>query len=807
MAGEKKLEFPCSPGQRRFWLLHQLNPGDRSLNISARWRLEGTVSSTELEKAFRVIMVRHQVLRTFFAAVGDEVIQIVEPHVSFHISIVDLTGLPEPEALIEVERIARLDASTPFDLSLPPLTRVTHLRLCSNVSILLVTLHHIVGDAGSMALLAREMSEICAASHVGRPPVLPNLPISYGYFSACQAEQLTTPVQQATADFWEQTLRGFKYFEIQADRTRPPMLTMNGSIVTVPLDGELTNELAELGRRNGTTLHTVVLAALITLLHHYSEETDISIGSQFVGRDEVEIDNLVGLFTSILVVRNDLSDDPSFLTLLARIRDNLAEILKHQHITPESLAEIVKSKRDLSRNPLFSVNFVFQHSFKNNNCTSFKLVELPAYSAETACDLNFSMIEGPEGWSLSGEYNLNLFESRTIIRLLNHFKILLRAVVVDPARKISRLTILDDIERHELVVGNNFTSVIYPQHLTLPQLFETQAKRAPEAVAVVCGERSISYRELDIASNRLARELRKRGVEPNSRVAVFLDRSPELVVALLAILKSGSAYIPLDPTYPAERLQYVFENSRPAAIITRASLREVLMHVAMPVIVIDSQSLLIGKQSTEPLAPVASPTDPAYIMYTSGSTGRPKGVAIHHRGLVNLLCAMRRQPGLTSEDTVISVTTISFDVAVLDLFLPLIVGAKLILAKEQEMADGAALLKLLRRYGATFMQATPVTWQLLLEAGWNGNPPLKMLCGGEAMPRKLAERLLKCGGELWNMYGPTETAVWSSVLRVESGDGPVPIGPPIANTQFYGSSAEFVGKNAVVLVVAGQIDG
>lgn len=785
-AGEEKLQFPCSPGQRRFWLLHQLDPRHPSLNIAVRWRLEGMVSNAELEKAFRSIMARHQVLSTFFAVVDGEPIQIIEPYVSFHIPIIDLTGLPEAEALIEAERTARLEACAPFELSAPPLMRVTHVRLGKNVSVLLVTLHHIVSDAWSIDILAREMSEICAASHAGRPPVLPDLPIGYGDFSAWPAEQLTKPIQQTDADFWKRSLHGFKHFEIQTDHPRPPMLTANGSILSVPLGRELTNELAYLGHHNGATLHMTVLAALLTLLHRYTGETDISIGSEFVGRDAVDHENLIGLFSNMLVVRNDLSGDPSFLALLARIRDKLTEILKHRHITPENLIEIVKPKPDLSRNPLFSVNFAFQRSFvKNNDSTSFRLIELPSFSAGATCDLNFSMVERPEGWNLACEYNLDLFESRTIIRLLNHFQILLRAVTTDPARKISSLAILDDIERRELAVENNRTSVIYPRHLTLSQLFEAQAKRTPEAVAVVCGEHGMSYRELDIASNRLAHELRRRGVEPASRVAVFLDRSPELMVALLAILKSGSAYIPLDPAYPTERLQYVFENSRPAAIITQASLRERLVHEAMSVITVDSQFFLIVKQSAEPLAPAASPTDPAYVIYTSGSTGRPKGVAIHHRALVNLLCAMQRQPGLTHEDTVVSVTTISFDIAVLDLFLPLIVGAKLILAKEQEMSDGVALFSLLQRHNATFMQATPVTWQLLLEAGWHGHPPLKMLCGGEAMPRKLAERLLQCGGELWNMYGPTETTVWSSALQIESGDGPVPIGPPIANTQFY----------------------
>jgi len=347
------------------------------------------------------------------------------------------------------------------------------------------------------------------------------------------------------------------------------------------------------------------------------------------------------------------------------------------------------------------------------------------------------------------------------------------------------LTALEETESREPAVEGDPAGADHPEHLTLPQLFQAQAKRTPEAIAVVCGELGMSYRELDAASNRLARELRRRGVTPHSRVAVFLDRSHELVVALLAILKSGSAYVPLDPAYPSERLQYMLENSRPAALITRASLRERLACEAMGVIEVDSLALLVAEQSAEPPVPAPLPSDAAYVIYTSGSTGRPKGVAIHHRALVNLLCAMARQPGMTARDTAVSVTTISFDIAMLELFLPLTVGAKLIVAREQETADGAALLELLRRQGVTFMQATPVMWQLLLEAGWLGHPQLKMLCGGEAMPRKLAERLLKCGGELWNMYGPTETTVWSSALRVESGEGPVPIGPPISNTQFY----------------------
>ncbi len=592
--------------------------------------------------------------------------------------------------------------------------------------------------------------------------------------------------RQADTDFWKRTLQGVKPFEIQPDYPRPQVLSANRSVLSVQLEKELTQALTELAQQHGSTLFLVSLAALLTLLHRYSGETDIAIGSQIAGCNAADLENRVGLFGNSLVLRNDLSGEPDFIELLARCRDRVAAALAHPSIATEALIEIVTPNPDPSRNPLFSVNFLFQLAAINNDADARRnLVALPSDAAGAICDLNFSLLEGPEGWQTACAFNVDLFDAQTILRLLQHFKILLRAVVAEPRQKISSLAILDADERRTLVVENNRTSTIYPKHLTFPQIFQTQAARTPEAIALVCGAQTLTYRELDLASNRLAHELRRRGIAPASRVAVFLDRSTDLVVALVAILKSGCAYIPLDPAYPAERLGHVFENSQPAAVITRAVLRERLGQNAIPMLLCDTEAVQIAAQSAAPLPPSALPDDPAYIIYTSGSTGRPKGVVVHHRGLVNLLYAMRRQPGLTPEDTVVCVTTISFDISVMDLFLPLAFGAKLVLAQESERVDGVALLALLQRHQATFMQATPVTWQLLLEAGWRGQPPLKMLCGGEALPRKLAQRLLQCGGELWNMYGPTETTVWSSVLHVVSGDGPVLIGPPIANTQFY----------------------
>ncbi len=331
----------------------------------------------------------------------------------------------------------------------------------------------------------------------------------------------------------------------------------------------------------------------------------------------------------------------------------------------------------------------------------------------------------------------------------------------------------------------NDTVADYPRDLTLPELIARQARRTPLACAVVCGARAMSYGELDRAANRLARTLQSRGLAPDTRIAVLLERSTDLVVTLLAILKAGSAYIPLDPAYPTERLSHVLDNARPAAIVSTSAIIRRFARGDIAALLLDDDRQAIDTASSESLESKPSPDAVAYVIYTSGSTGVPKGVQVQHRSVVNLLYAMADRPGIAPSDALLSVTTISFDIAVLELFLPLVVGAKVILAELHDLTDGLGLQRLLRTHSATVLQATPVTWQLLLDSGWKGNPTVKMLCGGEALSRKLAEALLAGGGELWNMYGPTETTVWSSVLRVRSGDGPVPLGPPIANTQFY----------------------
>ncbi len=783
---EESQDYPCSPGQRGLWAARQRDSGNPSHTIVARWRVEGEVSQTELGSALELIVRRHQALRMFFTTSPDgEPRQTVEPRLPFSVPLTDLSGAPESDVLATVERLALAEAQRPFDLASPPLLRMRQVRLSSQLSILLVTAHASVCDAWSLGILARECGSICAALKAGQVPDLPKLPISYGDLVIRTAARHTTATVGGDTAYWEQLLRGARPVEIQPDRPRSPVQAGRSDSQSVLLERGLTRPLAELSSRNDCTIVTAGLATLLTLLHRYTGESDIAIGYQVSGRDDPRLTNLVGPLSSALVVRSDLSGDPSFVTVLARVRASLAATHEHEHVAPETLIGIVHGAGSASRQPAFFVHWACRQSVEDDPAHgAVRVLEVPSH-ALASCDLEFSMTEQAAGWRVSCEFNAAMFNGSTVARLLRHFEQVVRAVVANPEQAISRLPVLDDAERRALVVECNQTAASYPQNLTMPELFAVQVARQPEALAVVCGEQTMTYAELDAASSRLAHELRSRGVAPATRIAVILDRSPDLIVALLAVLKAGSAYVPLDPAYPEERLAHVFENSRPAAIITRASLVGRLPPGAVPVIQVDVDSAAIARQSATAPDGGPSPADLAYVIYTSGSTGRPKGVQIQHRALVNLLWAMRRQPGMTDRDRLAGVTTISFDMAVPDVFLPLLVGARLILAREEEMKSGDALLRLLRTQGVTIMQATPVTWQLLLEAGWRGDPSLRMLCGGEAMPRKLAESLLESGGELWNMYGPTETTVWSSAVRVESGDGPVPIGPPIANTQFY----------------------
>ncbi len=799
VAPSGRARFACAPSQLRFWIEEQLDPGNPGLNVAVRWRLEGALSTAEIERAWNVLLGRHETFRTSFETVDGEAVAVVEPNVALSIPVVDLTALPEREAFAEAEALTAREARVPFDLSVAPLVRVTHVLVRERTSILLVTAHHTVCDGWSVGILAREMGELCAAAREGRAAALPALETSYGAYAERQRKWLATTSLESETAFLRRALADYKQFELPTDRPRPAVQTSNGEIASLLLDRALTDKLARFSDANGCTLFITALAGLFTLLHRYTGETDIAIGTQVAGRDDAELEGLVGCFINTIALRGDVGGDPTFVELLDRTRDMVMDMFEVRHVPLERLIGIVNPKRDPSRNTLFSVNFIFQRSFiKNQDYGSFALVDMPSRSAGSIYDLNFFMVERPDGWRASCEYNADLFEHATVVDLLEGLQTILGSVIDAAERKVSEIPLLTAAARQELIVASNRTQAAYPADSTLPALFAEQAARTPDAVALVCGDESLSYAELAAAVRTLAGGFRARGLTTGDRIGILLDRSPLLVATLLAALECGCAYVPLDPAYPAERIHYIARNAQLSVLVTRAPLAERVAGVDSPVILLDWPGVRGGGPEIASDRAAAAPDDVAYVIYTSGSTGKPKGVQIQHRALVNFLWSMRERPGLRPDDTLVAVTTISFDIAGLELYLPLIAGATLVLAKDVEATDGTALLQLLHRTRATVMQATPVTWQLLIDAGWTGTPRLKMLCGGEAVSRALASRLLERGDDLWNMYGPTETTIWSSVLKVEPGDGPVLLGGPIANTQFYvlDGNQEPVPKNA-----------
>ena len=583
------------------------------------------------------------------------------------------------------------------------------------------------------------------------------------------------------------------------DRPRPLSLSDRGASLPIDLGDKLSNAVRTLAAKEGATPFVVLLTAYQVLLYRYTGQHEVIVGSPTYGRDCADFADVVGDFINMIPLKAAFHDDPPFQELLARMRQAVVEGIQHQDYPFPLLVEKLQPDRDFSRTPVFQTVFILQ-KFKQvaglenlfthtepdarAEFAGLTLEPFPIPQQEGQFELSLELAE--KGGVFQGliKYSPDLFDVSTVRRLTSHYARLLESIVDAPETNVSRLPMLGMLEREELVAGLNATDRAYPREKTVVDLIGEQIARRPDAIAVSFEGDVLTYRELDIRSTRLARHIQSLGVEPESLVCVCVERGLEMVVGVLAVLKAGGAYVPLDPAFPAERLRYMVEDSGAKVLVTQRTLSEALFSGLDPVrVYLDDDKDQIDQQSSEPLPPLAGPSNRAYVLYTSGSTGRPKGVEIEHRALTNFLCSMAREPGLRQTDVLLAVTTLAFDIAGLELFLPLITGARIELASRETALDGVALARTLSTSGATVMQATPATWRMLFESGWKGDRRLKVLCGGEAMDRDLAARLVSTCGSVWNMYGPTETTIWSSVARIESED--VTIGRPIANTRMY----------------------
>lgn len=786
---DRPASYPLSPGQRRVWFLEQLNPGLPIYNEADAVRLVGELDIDKMERALNIVIARHDVLRTTFWAHDNQPVAVVHESWPLRLRKIDLAGLAGAALRKEVERLLLDEPRQIFHLEAEPGVRATILRLGAREHVFILTMHHIVCDARSMGILWREFAAAYHSICHGEPPALPTLMMQHRDYAISRVEQTNNAGFMKDLAFWAKTLHEAPpILELPADRPRPLRPSYAGARQRLFLSSTVTQSLRDFARRAGTSLFTVFAAALNALLYRYTGKEDILLGIPISDRDRKELHSVIGFLLQTHVLRTQLSGDTTVRTLLTRVQKLLLNLHIHRAAPFDEIVRALQPERDLSYSPLFQVMLTWRDRQELPSSIGLEgFVVQPAFAeaGTSKFDLTLFVTDcGDEIW-LEIEYSTDLFDEGRIARMAGHYQTLLESAAGNPDRRIGELPLLTEAEREQVLSEWNHTGFAYPRDRMLHELVEEQAGRAPDAVAVVFEDQQLTYRELDDRANLLAAHLQDLGVGPNILVGICVERSLEMLVGLLGILKAGGAYVPLDPAYPAERLAFMVDDCQPRVLLTQKRLRTRLPSHRAEIVCLDApfgQSNRNGDWRLRRNGCQAGKL--AYVLYTSGSTGKPKGVQVSNRALVNFLSAMQREPGLGPGDTLLAVTTLSFDIAGLELFLPLISGARVIIVSREAAADGVRLAGLMERWGVSVMQATPATWRLLLEGGWVGSPALKILCGGEAWPPALADELLPRCESLWNMYGPTETTIWSSATRVEAGK-PVLIGYPIANTMFY----------------------
>ncbi len=793
-------------GQQRMWFQDQLSIKSAvSNNVSISLEITGSLHIPALEQSLKAILQRHEVLRTTYQAIAGELMQIINPignwQSDWQLEIIDLQTLSDVEQVQKAEHLTQAQACQPFNLEADLLLRSTLLQLHHNKYLLLLTLHHITVDAWSIGIFFRELSRFYAAFANSEPSSFEPLPIQYADFAIWQRQYMQGKVLAEDLDYWKQQLHHAPdLLPLPSDRHRPAVQSFTGKTISFTIPKPLVDALREISQQNEATLFMGLVAALQTLLMRYGGQEDILIGAPIANRHHPEVENLIGCFINTLVLRTDLSGNPSFRTLLQRVRETVLGALAHQTLPFEKLVDELKLARNLAYAPLFQVMLVFQNTFSIEN------IELPNLEVEhhridnhtAQFDFTFHLVEADIGLIGKLEYNTDLFDEATIARMLTHFQTLLTGIVANPDRSLSALTLLDAIEQQQLKAWSQ--TVVTPAPTScIHQLLESQANKTPNAIAVIAGDRQLTYQQLNQRANQLAHYLQKLGVKPDSLVALCTDRDLEMIVGLFGILKAGGAYVPIDPTYPSSRIDFILADAQVSVLVTQKPLVAKFPNLNASQVLLDADWKQIALESPENLE-VAIQTDHlAYIIYTSGSTGQPKGVMIQHQSLVNYTAAAIAEYAITRSDRILQFASISFDAAAEEIFPCLASGATLRLRTEAMLSAIALFLETCDRWQISVLDLPTAFWhQMVTEMAAQNlvlpNSVRLVILGGEkALCDRFAiwQQLVKPHVRLVNSYGPTEATIvtttidLSSLTTADLAGRELPIGKPVRNASTY----------------------
>ncbi len=797
--------FPASFAQQRLWFIDRLVPGNTFYNVPTAIRLTGSLNITALEQTFKEIVRRHEALRTRFAIAQGQPVQVIAPTLDISLPILDLRQLTKDEREAEAKRIVTGECDRPFDLSCGPLLRVMVLKLEETEHILLLNMHHIICDDWSIGVLIRELGTIYTAFAQKQPSPLPELPLQYADFSHWQREWLPGQILETQLTYWRQQLNGISTLNLLTDKSKPAIQSYQGTTEFLELPKKLSDALETLSQQESVTLFMTLLAAFQTLLYRYTNQEDIAVGSPIANRNMSQIEGLIGFFVNSLVLRTNLSGNPTFRELIGRVREVTLGAYSHQDLPFEKLVEELHPERNLNRHPLFQVVFGFENapmsalelpglvpSFMN---IDFKTTRFDLELHLWKCSEDFRSLWGGK-WEYSEGirgvvvYNNELFDKATISRMFGHFITLLEGIVVNPEQRIANLPLLNEVDLHQVLIQWNDTQADYPHDKCIHQLFEEQVKQNIDNIAVVFEEKQITYLELNIRSNQLAHYLQKLGVAAEVLVGICVEPSVEMIVGLLGILKAGGAYVPLDPSYPCDRINFMLENAQVKVLLTQEKLADHFDNFSHSLVNLDKDWEIIDRETKETPNCAVTSDNLAYVIYTSGSTGKPKGVAVTHKA-VNRLVWNTNYIKLAPYDKIAQVSNTSFDAATFEIWGALLNGAQLVGIRRDVTLSPHDLALQLRQKGISVLFLTTALFQQIARDVPQAFVSLRyLLFGGEAVDPRWVKKVIKNGSpkQLIHVYGPTENTTFSSyycVQDVPESATSIPIGRPITNTQIY----------------------